>query len=186
MALADSLLPAFATRSGIPLSDVNLYTGVASAPKWSPESSVAEVTTIQMEFREISRLTGDSKYQVSRLVGLVLVWLNPFLWHVFPLNPYSSHFFPFSPYSWHFLMLNPFSLHFFTVNPYSSHFFMFNQYSLHFPRKLIFVVLFLCFRSHCLRNLLIRPCHKCSHSLCWMAWSICSLTRTRAYSSQAH
>eukprot|EP00117_Sycon_ciliatum_P006654 scpid71106/ scgid2537/ Endoplasmic reticulum mannosyl-oligosaccharide 1,2-alpha-mannosidase; ER alpha-1,2-mannosidase; ER mannosidase 1; Mannosidase alpha class 1B member 1 len=88
--LADSLIPAFATGSGIPLSDINLFTGNASPPKWAPESSIAEVTTLQMEFREISRLTGDAKYQDAvdkamehvqsqeRHDGLVHLFINPY------------------------------------------------------------------------------------------------------------
>ena len=62
--LGDRLLPCFATKSKIPFSDINLYTGRAHAPKWGPDSSVSEVSTIQLEFRDLSMLTKDNKYKV--------------------------------------------------------------------------------------------------------------------------
>ena len=43
-------------------SDVNLFTDRAHAPEWGPDSSVSEVSTIQMEFRELTMLTGNRKY----------------------------------------------------------------------------------------------------------------------------
>jgi len=61
--LADRLMGSFATPSGIPYSDVNLMTGKAHAPKWSPDSSTSEVTTIQLEFRDLSRTTDNTKYE---------------------------------------------------------------------------------------------------------------------------
>lgn len=61
--LGNRLMPAFKTPSSIPYSDVNLGTGVAHPPVWTSDSTVAEVTSIQLEFRELSRLTGNSKYQ---------------------------------------------------------------------------------------------------------------------------
>lgn len=62
--LADRLLPCFDSESGVPYSDVNLFTRKAHPPKWSPDSSTSEVTTIQLEFRDLSRITGDPKYEV--------------------------------------------------------------------------------------------------------------------------
>jgi len=52
---------AFDSSSGVPYSDVNLRTGVGHSPKWSPDSSTSEVTTIQLEFRDLSRITGQLK-----------------------------------------------------------------------------------------------------------------------------
>lgn len=60
------LMPAFRTPSKIPYSFVNIGTGVAHPPRWTSDSTVAEVTSIQLEFRELSRLTGDKKFQVWR------------------------------------------------------------------------------------------------------------------------
>lgn len=62
--LGDRLLTCFESVSGVPFSDVNLFTRKAHAPKWSPDSSTSEVTTIQLEFRDLSRCTGNPKYEV--------------------------------------------------------------------------------------------------------------------------
>lgn len=61
--LGNRLLPCFDSPSGIPYSDVNLATMNAHSPKWSPDSSTSEVTTIQLEFRDLARSTGDSNYE---------------------------------------------------------------------------------------------------------------------------
>ena len=58
--LGERLLPAFKTPSGIPYSDVNLARGTASSP--SGRSSLAEVTTIQMEFKYLAYLTNRSVF----------------------------------------------------------------------------------------------------------------------------
>lgn len=64
--LGDRLLPCFKSPSKIPFSDVNLKTGHSHAPEWGPDSSVSEVSTIQLEFRDLSMVTGDKTYQVGR------------------------------------------------------------------------------------------------------------------------
>lgn len=86
--LGDRLLPCFDSESGVPFSDVNLGSLKSHSPKWSPDSSTSEVTTIQLEFRDLSRITGDSKYEraVSRVSehvhhlpktdGLVPIFIN--------------------------------------------------------------------------------------------------------------
>lgn len=61
--LGDALLPAFNSQSKIPFADVNLKTGKAQPPKWGPDSSVSEVTSIQLEFRDLSFTTGNNKYK---------------------------------------------------------------------------------------------------------------------------
>ena len=61
--LADRLMGAFKTESGIPYSDINLLKARGHSPKWSPDSSTSEVTTIQLEFRDLSRCTNDEKYE---------------------------------------------------------------------------------------------------------------------------
>ncbi|XP_004485360.2 endoplasmic reticulum mannosyl-oligosaccharide 1,2-alpha-mannosidase isoform X1 [Dasypus novemcinctus] len=61
--LGTRLMPAFRTPSRIPFSDVNIGTGVGHPPRWTSDSTVAEVTSIQLEFRELSRLTGDTEFQ---------------------------------------------------------------------------------------------------------------------------
>uniref|UniRef100_A0A8C2Y4C7 alpha-1,2-Mannosidase n=1 Tax=Capra hircus TaxID=9925 RepID=A0A8C2Y4C7_CAPHI len=57
------LMPAFRTPSKIPYSIVNIGTGAAHPPQWTSDSTVSEVTSIQLEFRELSRLTGDKTFQ---------------------------------------------------------------------------------------------------------------------------
>ena len=63
--LGDRLMPAFASPSSVPYSDVNLQTHKAHAPRWGPDSSTSEVTTIQLEFRDLSEITGDPKYAAA-------------------------------------------------------------------------------------------------------------------------
>lgn len=61
-------MPAFNSPSGIPYSDVNLATMVAHSPKWSPDSSTSEVTTIQLEFRDLSRMTNNPAFENVNLL----------------------------------------------------------------------------------------------------------------------
>lgn len=87
--IGSRLMPAFNTPSKIPYSDVNIGKGTAHPPRWTSDSTVAEVTSIQLEFRELSRLTQDPRYrdaadEVMRLVhklegkhdGLVPMFIN--------------------------------------------------------------------------------------------------------------
>lgn len=63
--LGRRLLPGFRSASGVPYSDVNLASGVAHAPVWAPDSSVSEVATLQLEFRTLSRASGDPQFEQS-------------------------------------------------------------------------------------------------------------------------
>ncbi|KHJ43775.1 glycosyl hydrolase family 47 [Trichuris suis] len=63
--LGDRLLPAFKTSSGIPYSDVNLRSGKARNAPWTNFASLAEIATIQLEFRELSYLTGNPIYETA-------------------------------------------------------------------------------------------------------------------------
>ncbi|KAM4607313.1 mannosidase, alpha, class 1B, member 1b [Polymixia lowei] len=72
--IGSRLMPAFKTPSKIPYSDVNIGKGTAHPPRWTSDSTVAEVTTIQLEFRELSRLTQDPQYQDA--VGQVMAQVN--------------------------------------------------------------------------------------------------------------
>lgn len=70
--LGNRLLPSFLSPSGIPYSDVNLGERTAHSPKWSPDSSTSEVTTIQLEFRDLSRSLKVPIYeQVSSSICLL-------------------------------------------------------------------------------------------------------------------
>ncbi|KAE8748620.1 hypothetical protein FOCC_FOCC004631 [Frankliniella occidentalis] len=97
--LGDRLLPCFESDSGVPFSDVNLGSLKSHSPKWSPDSSTSEVTTVQLEFRDLSRITGDPKYEkaVSRVSehihrlpktdGLVPIFINA---HTGQFRTYST------------------------------------------------------------------------------------------------
>ncbi|XP_008333817.1 endoplasmic reticulum mannosyl-oligosaccharide 1,2-alpha-mannosidase isoform X2 [Cynoglossus semilaevis] len=61
--IGSRLMPAFNTPSKIPYSDVNIGKGIAHPPRWTSDSTVAEVASIQLEFRELSRLTQEPQYQ---------------------------------------------------------------------------------------------------------------------------
>lgn len=67
--LADRLLPAFNTPSGIPYNTINLQSGQAYNPGWTGQAStLADFGTEQMEFIGLSERTGDQKYRQK--VGL--------------------------------------------------------------------------------------------------------------------
>ncbi|RKP05849.1 class I Alpha1,2-mannosidase, partial [Thamnocephalis sphaerospora] len=72
--LGDRLLPAFQTPSGLPYPQINLHSGTGQYYTWRGEAvSLAEVGTLQMEFRELSRRTGDKRYwQVAKKVDVLL------------------------------------------------------------------------------------------------------------------
>ncbi|XP_031711634.1 endoplasmic reticulum mannosyl-oligosaccharide 1,2-alpha-mannosidase [Anarrhichthys ocellatus] len=71
--IGSRLMPAFKTPSKIPFSDVNIGKGTAHPPRWTSDSTLAEVTSIQLEFRELSHLTQDPQYQevVNEVMKLV-------------------------------------------------------------------------------------------------------------------
>jgi mannosidase alpha-like ER degradation enhancer 2 len=56
--VADRMLPAFRSRTGMPYRFVNLRTGAVSGPVSNP----AEVGTLMLEFGALSKLTGDRRY----------------------------------------------------------------------------------------------------------------------------
>ncbi|KAF3696306.1 Endoplasmic reticulum mannosyl-oligosaccharide 1,2-alpha-mannosidase [Channa argus] len=87
--IGSRLMPAFNTPSKIPYSDVNIGKGTAHPPRWTSDSTVAEVTSIQLEFRELSRLTQQPQYEAvvaevmkqihkldGKLDGLVPMFIN--------------------------------------------------------------------------------------------------------------
>jgi mannosyl-oligosaccharide alpha-1,2-mannosidase len=59
--LADKMLPAFNTPNGVPLASLDFSTGAAVA---APDlgSSTSEATTLQLEWRYLAVLTGETKY----------------------------------------------------------------------------------------------------------------------------
>lgn len=66
--IADKLLPAFDTPSGIPYSNVNLRTGYARNHDWAYGSAIlSEFGSIHLEFIYLSHVTGDPKYREKAL-----------------------------------------------------------------------------------------------------------------------
>lgn len=61
--VADRLIHCFDSGSGIPFSDVNLRTKSPASPSWSPDSSLSEVSSMQLEMRDVSRLTSDPRFE---------------------------------------------------------------------------------------------------------------------------
>ncbi|XP_072930604.1 endoplasmic reticulum mannosyl-oligosaccharide 1,2-alpha-mannosidase [Epargyreus clarus] len=94
--LGERLMAAYSSPSGIPYSDVNLGTRTAHAPEWSHYSTTAEVSTVQLEFRELSRATGNPAFeeaaaavseklhQLPKKKGLVPIFINPNSGHFLP------------------------------------------------------------------------------------------------------
>jgi mannosyl-oligosaccharide alpha-1,2-mannosidase len=66
-------MPAFGSKSGIPFSDVNLKTHEAKSPKWTDDSSLAEVSTLALEFNYLANLTGnwDFAQKAQEVCGIV-------------------------------------------------------------------------------------------------------------------
>jgi len=115
--LGERLMPAFRTKSGVPFSDVNLGAGTASSPKWGPDSSTSEVTTLYLEFSYLSRLTGSPSYEAAasgvmdivdqasgRLQGLCPIMINPntgkFRGNVFTLGARGDSFYEYLLKCW--------------------------------------------------------------------------------------
>lgn len=88
--IADRLLPAWDTQSGIPYNIINLAHGNAHNPGWTGGDSIlADSATEQVEFIALSQRTGDPKYQqkVENVIaqlnktfpadGLLPIYINP-------------------------------------------------------------------------------------------------------------
>lgn len=86
--LGERLLGAFNSRSKIPYSDVLLRDKVGKPPSWSPDSSLSEVTTIQLEFKDLSYALNNPAYKsaaenimlhifsLQRNAGLAPIYIN--------------------------------------------------------------------------------------------------------------
>ncbi|KAJ3090308.1 hypothetical protein HK102_004163 [Quaeritorhiza haematococci] len=70
--LADRLLPAFETPTGIPVNKVKLSNGEIS--KWTPTTALAEAGTLALEFQYLSDVTGDPKYGDAALFAMDQIW----------------------------------------------------------------------------------------------------------------
>ncbi|KAG0263552.1 mannosyl-oligosaccharide alpha-1,2-mannosidase [Mortierella polycephala] len=88
--LADRLMGAFKTDSGIPYASVHLKDGRGVPGHEAGISTTAEVSTLQLEFKYLSFLTGDDKYwkvaedvilkmkDLKTVDGLVPIYINPY------------------------------------------------------------------------------------------------------------
>lgn len=62
--IADKLMPAFDTPSGIPYSNINLRTGFARNHDWAYGAAIlSEFGSMHLEFIYLSHVTGDPKYR---------------------------------------------------------------------------------------------------------------------------
>lgn len=61
--LGERLIAGFGTASAVPFSDVNLMSRMARQPPWGGDSSLSEVATIQLEFRDLSRVMNNASYE---------------------------------------------------------------------------------------------------------------------------
>ncbi|KAM3728980.1 Endoplasmic reticulum mannosyl-oligosaccharide 1,2-alpha-mannosidase [Dirofilaria immitis] len=62
--LGSRLAGAYAAPSAIPYSDVSLMNREGRQPSWSIDCSLSEITTVQLEFRDLSRVTNKSTYEM--------------------------------------------------------------------------------------------------------------------------
>ncbi len=68
--LADRLMPAFDSPTGMPYRYVHLQTGAVRDPINNP----AEIGTLMLEFGTVSRITGDPKYYDAAKRGMMALW----------------------------------------------------------------------------------------------------------------
>jgi mannosidase alpha-like ER degradation enhancer 2 len=72
--LGKRLLPAFATKTGIPYGTVNLVEGVP--PEESKIASLAGAGTLSLEFTLLSRLTGDDSFGRAAKLATRALWMR--------------------------------------------------------------------------------------------------------------
>ena len=86
--VANRTMVAFDTPSQIPLSDINLMRRQAKSPHWTTDSSISEVATLQIEFKDLARVTNDDRlfqvvdrisrkiHELNKYDGLVPIFIN--------------------------------------------------------------------------------------------------------------
>jgi mannosyl-oligosaccharide alpha-1,2-mannosidase len=94
--VADLLLPAFNTPTGIPMALVNLKTGKASNWGWASGgcSILSEFGSLELEFNYLSRLTNNQTYadKVKRVRQLLNDLEKPGKLYPNYLNPKTGRF----------------------------------------------------------------------------------------------
>lgn len=64
ISMGDILLKCYSTESQIiPYSDIDLKSQRAHPPQWNPHSSLSEVASLQLEFRYLAQISGNSTYE---------------------------------------------------------------------------------------------------------------------------
>lgn len=62
--MGDVLLHCYDTESRVvPYSDIDLNTHQAHSPSWNPHSSLSEISSLQLEFRYLSQISGNLTYE---------------------------------------------------------------------------------------------------------------------------
>ena len=61
--VGDRLIHCFDSPSPVPYSDVNLRSKRPASPAWSPDSSLSEVSSMQIEFRDLSRIVKQDHFE---------------------------------------------------------------------------------------------------------------------------
>lgn len=95
--IGDRLYHCYRSSSAkVPFSDVNLKHRTSKSPVWFVESSTSEISTIQIEFRDLSRIVHDNKYekiafQTSTLLHNLVKNSNDPLVHMY-VNPNTEQF----------------------------------------------------------------------------------------------
>ncbi|CAF3502324.1 unnamed protein product [Adineta steineri] len=61
--LGDRLFINFNTPTRLPLAEINIKRKAASGYRWTSDSALSEVGTVQIEMRDLSRVSGEKKYE---------------------------------------------------------------------------------------------------------------------------
>lgn len=84
--LADKLLPAFLTKSGIPTGMVNFKSGTA-ASGWAGSSAIlSELGSVQVEFRYLAHHTGEKKYETMAMKAFQVMRKKDPQYGLFPIK----------------------------------------------------------------------------------------------------
>lgn len=93
--LADVLLKAFTSPTGLPCTTLNFKTGACTFPSWTGGAAIlSEFGTIQLEFKYLTQHTGDPKYADAALRVMSLVRSQPSTHGMYPtyLNAKTGKF----------------------------------------------------------------------------------------------
>jgi len=96
-ALADKLMPAFNTPTGLPAAQINLRTGATGWYGWTGGAALlAEIATCQMEFAALSARTGDARYGAAaqKTIDLLDSLHAPHGLYPIYINPTTGSFAP--------------------------------------------------------------------------------------------